>query len=65
MRKHIYLSVLGGAVCALGVKLAQVYWLDFEWPHPNFIDGITAIMGGLTLLIMGFKGVIKWTSQRK
>lgn len=55
----MFYALVGACILGLGTKLARVYWLDFEWPHPNFIDAIASITGGVTLLTLGFKGIIQ------
>lgn len=60
MKKYIFYVLVGACILGLGTKLARVYWLDFEWPHPNFIDAIASITAGVTLLILGFKPLLSW-----
>lgn len=53
MKKGIYLACIGAAILGVGTKMVRLYWLDM----PNFMDGTVLIIGGITLLILGFRRV--------
>lgn len=45
----LFVFLVGGCVLGFGIKFTQVWWLSF----PNFIDGITTILGAVLLMIIG------------
>jgi len=56
----LFVFLVGCCVLGFGIKFTQVWWLSF----PNFIDGVTTILGAILLIAIGtayyFQLMGKW-----